>query len=119
METLMASSQVKPTPASGEVILLIGTRKGGFLLKGDSSRNQWKVSAPHYLGNIVHHMVLDPRDGRTILMAARTGHLGPTIFRSTNAGETWQEAEKPPAFNKAVDGAQALVVNHTFWLTPG
>ena len=42
-------------------------------------------------------VVLDPRDRRTMLMAARTGHLGPTVFRSTDFGKTWKEATKPPA----------------------
>ena len=64
-------------------------------------------------------MALDPRDGKTLLAAARTGHLGPTIFRSTNMGRTWKEAEKPPAFRKAKADEQSLVVAHVFWLTPG
>src|SRR5258705_12403808 len=93
----MASSQKQ----SKVVTLLIGTRKGGFLLSGNATRDTWKVSAPFYLGNIVHHMVFDPRDKKTLLMAARTGHLGPTIFRSTDAGKTWKEAKKTPAFGKS------------------
>jgi photosystem II stability/assembly factor-like uncharacterized protein len=67
---------------------------------------------------MIFHLVLDPRDGRTLLAAARTGHLGPTIFRSTDGGKRWKEAGKPPAFTKAADGT-GRVVNHTFWLTPG
>ena len=66
----------------------------------------------------MHHLVLDPRDGRTLLAAAKTGHLGPTIFRSTDFGKTWKEAAKPPAFDKKPDGS-GRVVDHTFWLTPG
>src|SRR5262249_31010830 len=67
---------------------------------------------------IVHHMVLDPRDRRTILTAARTGHLGPTVFRSTDLGKTWKEASRPPAFPKAPEGQPGRVVDHVFWLTP-
>jgi hypothetical protein len=54
-------------------------------------------------------------------MAARTGHLGPTIFRSTAGGRTWTEAKEPPAFPKAEAGASGTLkaVDHTFWLTPG
>ena len=63
-------------------------------------------------------MVLDPRDGRTFLAAKSTGHLGPTIHRSTNLGKTWTEVPKPPAFPKAPDGDKGRSVNHTFWLTP-
>ena len=62
--------------------------------------------------------ILDPRDGRTLLAAAKTGHLGPTVFRSTDLGRTWKEAAKPPAFAKAADGQKGRAVNHTFWLAP-
>ncbi|MBX7184646.1 MAG: glycosyl hydrolase [Vicinamibacteria bacterium] len=102
------------------VVVLVATRKGAWLYHGDPARKTWRPSGPHFLGHIVHHMVLDPRDGRTLLAAAKTGHLGPTIFRSTDFGRTWKEALKPPAFAKPPDGASvaARSVDHTFWLTP-
>jgi len=106
-------------PAAGPVVLLIGTRKGAFIVRADRSRRTWKLSGPIFLGHIVHHLVLDPRDRRTMLMAARTGHLGPTVFRSTDAGKTWQEAQAPPAFPKVPEGQKGQVVDHVFWLTPG
>jgi hypothetical protein len=53
------------------------------------------------------------------LAAARTGHLGPTIFRSTNVGRTWKEARQPPAFAQASGKLPGRSVDHTFWLTPG
>ena len=98
------------------ITLLIGTRKGAWMFHGDASRRAWRTEGPHFLGNIFNHVVLDPRDGRTILAAAKTGHLGPTIFRSTDRGKTWKEAAKPPAFPKISGGK---TVDHTFWLTPG
>jgi hypothetical protein len=101
------------------VQLLVGTRKGAWIYRSDASRSAWTVDGPHQLGSIVNHLVLDPRDGRTLLMAAKTGHLGPTIFRSTDAGATWTEARRPPAFPKAADSENALAVSHTFWLEPG
>lgn len=115
---MAAISSALPSSTS-PATLLIGTRKGGFLLTQDTAGGAWKISPPLYLGNIVHHMVLDPRDGKTLLMAARTGHLGPTVFRSMDAGKTWQEAQKPPAFHKPTKGIEALVVEHVFWLAPG
>lgn len=110
-------SKPKMAPAKGPVTVLIATRKGAFLLRGDGSRKKWKLSEPILLGNIIHHLVADPRDGRTLLMAARTGHLGPTVFRSDNGGKSWKEAKTPPAFPKAAEGGR--VVDHVFWLTPG
>lgn len=100
-------------------VLVIATRKGLFFLSPDQNREQWRLSEPGFLGHIINHAILDPRDGRTLLAAARTGHLGPTIFRSQDAGLTWHEAEKPPAFDKAPSGETGKVVSHTFFLAPG
>ncbi|MCB1952112.1 MAG: glycosyl hydrolase [Zoogloeaceae bacterium] len=104
--------------ASTQPVLLIATRKGAWLLHGDAERQQWRLDGPHFLGQIINHLVLDPRDGRTLLAAASTGHLGPTMFRSTDLGATWQEAAQPPAFATTADGS-GRSVKHTFWLEPG
>jgi len=98
--------------------LLVGTRKGAWIYRSDAARERWRAQGPIFLGSIVNHLVLDPRDGTTLLMAAATGHLGPTIFRSTDNGETWTEAGKPPAFPKT-DDPRARAVDHAFWLEPG
>ncbi len=101
------------------LVVLVATRKGAWLYRGNASRDQWQADGPHFLGHIVNHMVLDPRDGKTLLTATATGHLGPTIHRSTDLGRTWREAARPPAFAKALDGEKGRTVKHTFWLTPG
>ena len=101
------------------LVVLVATRKGAWLFHGDTRRRTWQVDGPHFLGHIVSHLVLDPRDGRTLLAAARTGHLGPTVFRSTNLGRTWKEATQPPAFAQAAGGLAPRAVDHTFWLAPG
>jgi hypothetical protein len=111
----MATRAKKTSAAPKLARLLIATRKGLWTLVSDATRRSWKLSPPLFLGNIVHHAVLDPRDRRTLLAAARTGHLGPTVFRSQDGGRTWKEATAPPAF--APDSGR--VVDHTFWLTPG
>ena len=105
--------------AAARVALLIATKKGGFILKADRTRRAFDLHGPFFLGNLVHHMVLDPRDRRTLLLAARTGHLGPTVFRSTDFGKSWKEASRPPAFAKVPEGEKGRVVNHVFWLAPG
>ena len=99
-------------------VVLVATRKGAWLYHGDAQRQNWRVEGPHFLGHVISHLVLDPRDGRTLLAAAKTGHLGPTIFRSTDFGRSWKEAAKPPAFARAADDPKARAVDHTFWLTP-
>ncbi|MEY2423812.1 MAG: hypothetical protein QOI95_3879 [Acidimicrobiaceae bacterium] len=97
--------------------LLIGTRKGFWSLTSDDARERWTVEGPSFLGHIISHVVLDPRDRRTILAGASTGHLGPTVFRSTDEGRTWTEASKPPAF--AAGDRLERSVRLVFWLTPG
>jgi photosystem II stability/assembly factor-like uncharacterized protein len=99
--------------------VLVGTRKGAFILTADKARQSWAMLGPHFLGQIVNHIVLDPRDGRTLVAAVRAGHLGPTVFRSTDMGATWKESSRPPAFAKAAEGAKGDSVSHVFWLAPG
>ncbi len=112
------TARTKRSSRSRRTLLLVATRKGAWLFHGDAARKTWRIDGPHFLGHIINHIVLDPRDGRTLLAAAKTGHLGPTIFRSTDWGKTWKEAAQPPAFAKAPAGGTGRAVDHTFWLTP-
>ena len=77
-----------------------------------------ETDGPHFLGHIVNHLVLDPRDRKTLLAAPRPATSG-RRFRSTDRGKTWKEATRPPAFPKAPEGTEGRTVDHTFWLTPG
>lgn len=104
---------------STAIKLLVGTRKGAFVLESDNKRQQWKQSEPLYLGHVIHHYMADPRNPQVILIAAKTGHLGPTVFRSEDGGNTWQEASAPPAFPKMPEGEKGRAVESVFWLTPG
>ena len=99
--------------------LLVGTKKGVFFLTASAARERFTLSGPVFLGHIVHHAIVDPRDRRTLLVALRTGHLGPTVFRSIDLGRTWQESTKPPAFTKPKDARRSTTVEQVFWLTPG
>ena len=99
--------------------LAIGTKKGAFILQGKQNRSTWKLSEPILFGNIIYHMVPDPRNPNKILIATKTGHLGPTIFRSNDSGITWVESSIPPKFPKDNDSNTPKAVNFVFWLTPG
>ena len=104
--------------ASKSTMVLVGTRKGLFVLLADAKRQKWRAEGPHFLGQIVNHAVLNPKTG-TMLVAARAGHLGPTVFRSTDAGKNWKEAASPPAFPKGAGEGYGWSVAHVFWLSPG
>lgn len=109
----------RPRAASGGVDLLVATRKGAFVLRGDPRRRDWRIEGPHFLGNETNHLVSDPRDRKVWLLAAKTGHLGPTVFRSSDGGRHWTEARRPPAFPKAPEGQDGPAVDRVFCLTPG
>ena len=113
-----ANGKAKRPAKARQMLVLVATRKGAWVYKGDAGRKNWRTDGPHFLGHIINHVVLDPRDKKTLLAAAKTGHLGPTVFRSTDFGKTWKEAAKPPAFPKAPEGTKGRTVDHTFWLTP-
>lgn len=96
--------------------LYIATRKGIWIATS-SDRKAWSLWGPAFLGTQCHHVVLDPRDRRTLLAASRQWHLGPTVFRSLDGGATWKEAATPPQFPKG--DVRERAVDHVFWLTPG
>lgn len=115
--------------------LLIGTKKGAWTLTSDEQRTHWNLSDSIFFGHIVNHFVCDPRNPAVVLVAAKTGHLGPTVFRSLDGGSTWKEASATPAFADhdgqvsnlqsatcaAPDGAVDVppAVDRVFWLTAG
>ena len=116
----MSKAAARAKPASPtRVVILVATRKGAWFFHGDARRKVWTTDGPHFLGHSISHVQLDPRDGRTLLAAAKTGHLGPTIFRSTDLGRHWAEARQPPAFAPPSGGLPGRSVDHGFWLTPG
>ncbi|QDU85933.1 BNR/Asp-box repeat protein [Planctomycetes bacterium Pla163] len=109
--------------------LLVGTRKGGFALKRSSDGTWRQVGDPIRLGVQVNDFQQDPRRPEVWLHTAGGDfHLGPTVFRSTDAGGTWAEASKPPAFDQVTEeGAEprhdgtsrGLTVQRSFWFAPG
>ncbi len=100
--------------ARGDVLLLIGTRKGAFLLSSDGSRKDWSLSGPHWAGSDVFHAAYDPRDG-AILAAINNPIWGAGIRRSGDLGTTWNEPAEGPRF-KSSDGEAVKRVWH---LEPG
>ncbi len=104
---------------ASKISLLIGTRKGAFVLSSDDKRSTWTLSDPLFLGHIVYHIAANPKHRKKLVMAAKTGHLGPTVYHSSDCGATWTEASKPPAFPKAPEGEKGRVVESVFWLTAG
>ena len=83
---------------SGDIILMVGTRKGAFLLTADRTRRNWSVSGPHHAGSDVYHMAYDDREKGTVFVAINDPIWGPEIQRSQDLGATWLKAAQNPRF---------------------
>lgn len=75
------------------VTLLVGTRKGLFVLSSDGSRRSWELEGPHLPGWEVMHAIADARDG-TIYAATSSFVYGASVHRSADGGATWERAEE-------------------------
>jgi len=73
------------------VRVLVGTRKGAFILTSDGKREKWDVSGPHFSGWEIYHMKGSPIDPNRIYVSQTTGWFGQVIQRSDDGGKTWNE----------------------------
>jgi photosystem II stability/assembly factor-like uncharacterized protein len=82
------------------VRVLVGTRKGAFVLSSDGKRERWNVSGPHFAGWEVYHVKGSPADPDRLYASQCSGWSGQVIQRSDDGGVTWE-----PVGNKfAYDG---------------
>lgn len=93
------------------VRVLVGTRKGAFILTSDGARQKWSVSGPHFAGWEAYHLKGSPSDPNRIYAAPSSGWFGQTLHRSDDAGQTWT-----PMDNKfAYDSAAAPMTTHQWY----
>src|SRR6184192_432344 len=72
------------------VRVLVGTRKGAFVLTGDAKRKQWNVSGPHFAGWEIYHMKGSPADPNRLYASQTSGWFGQIMQRSCDGGKTWE-----------------------------
>jgi photosystem II stability/assembly factor-like uncharacterized protein len=78
------------------VRLLVGTRKGAFILTADGKRERWEVSGPHFAGWEVYHVKGSPADPNRIYASQSSGWFGQVIQRSDDGGQTWNPPGTKP-----------------------
>ena len=79
------------------VRVLVGTRKGAFILTSDEKREQWDVNGPHFAGWEMYHLKGSPADPNRLYASQSSGWFGQQIQRSNDGGKTWE-----PVGNKFV-----------------
>ncbi len=72
------------------VRLLVGTRKGAFVLTADGSRRQWNIDGPHFGGWEVYHVAGSPAEPDRVWASQSTGWFGQLMQRSDDGGKTWE-----------------------------
>src|SRR5438094_4066253 len=89
-----------------KVRVLVGTRKGAFILTADGARKRWKVSGPHFAGWEIYHMKGSPVNPDRIYASQTSDWFGQIIQRSDDAGKTWNTPGSSPEELKSTDGMQ-------------
>ncbi len=79
-----------------KVRLLVGTRKGAFILTSDGTRKQWDVSGPHFGGWEMYHLKGSPVQPDRIYASQTSSWFGQIIQRSDDGGKTWHQPGTPP-----------------------
>ncbi len=78
-----------------QVRVLVGTRKGAFILHSDSARKNWEVDGPHFAGWEVYHMKGSPVDPDRLYASQTSDWFGQIIQRSSDGGKTWEQPGTP------------------------
>lgn len=95
-----------------KVRVLVGTRKGAFILTSDERRAQWDVSGPHFGGWEMYHLKGSPADPNRLYASQSTGWFGQLIQRSDDGGRSWEPVgnefvyEGVPGTHQWYDGTQ-------------
>ena len=74
------------------VRVLVGTKKGAFVLSSDESRKSWKVDGPHFAGWEIYHLKGSPADPDRLYASQSSGWFGQVLQRSNDGGKTWEAA---------------------------
>ena len=82
--------------------LLLGTKKGAFILDGDEERRDWSLRGPFCNTWPIHHVVADAADG-TIYAGGGDAWFGAAVWKSTDLGETWSHSSEGMAYAEGED----------------
>ena len=84
-----------------QVRVLVGTRKGAFILTSDGKREKWDVSGPHFAGWEMYHLKGSPVNPNRLYASQTSGWFGQIIQRSDDGGKTWMQPGTPPGEENA------------------
>ena len=83
-------------PKHGDILVLVGTRKGAFVFSADRGRTKWEMTGPHWPGSDIFHAVYDGRGDGRLWLVRNDPVFGSEIHRSDDLGVTWENARQGP-----------------------
>jgi hypothetical protein len=103
--------------SEGDVLLLVGTMKGAFVVSSSAERREWTIHGPHFRGETVYSLAFDQRGGRTRMLAGtQSFHWGSVVRASDDFGATWSSPERQ---NVRFPEESGLAVANVWQLRPG
>ncbi|MBL8978265.1 MAG: exo-alpha-sialidase [Gemmatimonadetes bacterium] len=94
------------------VRLLVGTKKGAFILTADGKRKKWEVSGPHFAGFELYHLKGSPAAPDRLYASQTSGWFGQLVQRSDDGGKSWEAVDNQftydgtPGTHQWYDGTQ-------------
>ena len=101
---------------NGDVLLMVGTIKGAFLLRANRDRRRWEVAGPYFHGQSIYALAYDARDGRHRLWAATHSFWGTYLRSSDDFGKVWTN---PPEANLRFPADTGAVLNNIWQICLG
>ncbi|MEA3246588.1 MAG: exo-alpha-sialidase, partial [Gemmatimonadota bacterium] len=80
------------------VRVLVGTKKGAFILTSDGARKAWKIDGPHFTGWEIYHIKGSPADPNALYASQSSGWFGQVVNRSSDGGKTWEVVDNTFAY---------------------
>src|SRR6059036_1221552 len=89
------------------VLILVGTKKGAFIIEGDAARRSWKLRGPFCETWPMNHVIADPVTG-TIYGGGGNEWFGPAVWKSTDLGATWMHSSDGLAYRAGEDPIKSV-----------
>ncbi len=86
------------------VRVLVGTKKGAFILTADGQRRNWQITGPHFAGWEIYHLKGSSLDPNRLFASQSSGWFGQIIQRSDDGGKTWNPPGTKPEDLMGPDG---------------
>ncbi len=96
------------------VRVLVGTKKGAFIITSDGKRQKWDISGPHFAGWEIYHLKGSPVDPDRIYVSQSSGWFGQIVQRSDDGGRTWFQPGTKPGEATATPEGQPIGESNKF-----